>query len=151
MTLNSMWLLLNRLSEFPGEESVLPTVRVHLLPSGAKRPWRPAESSSQRSVHGHRHYDQLLPLCQPFHGPLRVLLVMWGCVPGLPSAMFPAVTGSGLSGHPAELMPGLTGKQLSRRAVHSSPRLSPSPCRSINIPFFGPQSRSERDPLIGAG
>lgn len=64
--------------------------------------------------------------------------------------MLPALTASGLSGQFEELMPGLTGKQLSPRAVHSLPRLSPSPRRSINIPFFGPRSVAERDPLIGA-
>lgn len=64
--------------------------------------------------------------------------------------MFPPLTVSGFSGQFEELMPGLTGKQLSPRAVHSLPWLSPSPSRSINIPFFGPQSLSERDPLIGA-
>lgn len=81
---------------------------------------------------------------------IKSLPVISSCQPCLPSFMFSALTGTGLSGQLEELMPSLTGKQLSPRAVHSFPWLGPSPSHSINIPFFGPQSCSERDPLIGA-
>lgn len=77
-------LLSYRLSEFPSKESVLLTVGVHLLPSGAKCPWCSAKSSSEWWARNANLTRTLLHLsftavmiscclfCSPFHWPLRV-------------------------------------------------------------------------------
>lgn len=46
---------------------------------------------------------------------------------------------------------GRRGAHARQTASVDGPSILPSPRRSINIPFFGPRGRSERDPLIGSG
>lgn len=140
-----------RLSEFPGKESLLLTVRVHLLPSGEKRPRRSAQPSSQWWEFTGVANRSVSSCC--LRQLLTFVVCWWSHVVSsafLPPCFLlkraPGSVVSSSSSHQA-----WQADSTSPRAVHSSPWLSPSPSHRINIPFFGPRSLSERDPLIGAG
>lgn len=90
-------------------------------------------------ISGHCPFRQLPhPVPSPSRDPQGVLSVARRSVsPGRDRGL------RGLSGR--------RGAHARQTASVDGPSILPSPRHSINIPFFGPQGRSERDPLIGRG